>query len=57
MSATKREVRVADKGLSTVVLQKIVENRKRFRKEVSYAATPKISAMNLQRLLIEWATV
>jgi hypothetical protein len=32
-----------------VVLQKLVEDRKLLGKEVSYAATPKISAMNLTR--------
>ena len=34
-----------------VVLQKLFESRKSLRKGVSYAATPKISAMNLTRLV------
>ena len=35
--------------LEAVVLQKLVEDRKSLRKEVSYAATPKISAMDFTR--------
>ena len=36
-----------------VVLQKVVEDRKPFGKGISYAATPKISAMNFTRSLTD----
>jgi len=39
------------KELTRVVLQKVFGSRKILRKRVSYAATPKISAMNLTRSL------
>jgi hypothetical protein len=47
-SANLYAQKLADQGF-VVVLQKLVEDRKLLGKEVSYAATPKISAMNLTR--------